>query len=93
MRFTIKQATSGSERVGAFTGFLKSPGAVIETPTSALFTQVFFLIEFFRIESISLMFKIVSDHSTDSNIVELLWIYLIIYYAFIFVRNKLSTYL
>lgn len=43
MRFTIKQATSGSERVGAFTGFLKSPGAVIETPTSALFTQVFSL--------------------------------------------------
>ncbi|CAB3240407.1 unnamed protein product [Arctia plantaginis] len=39
MRFTIKQATSGSERIGTFTGFIKSPGAVIETPTSALFTQ------------------------------------------------------
>ncbi|XP_049880749.1 queuine tRNA-ribosyltransferase accessory subunit 2 [Pectinophora gossypiella] len=39
MRFTIKQAGCGSERVGCITGFLKCPGTVIETPTSALLTQ------------------------------------------------------
>ncbi|XP_034835385.1 queuine tRNA-ribosyltransferase accessory subunit 2 [Maniola hyperantus] len=39
MRFLIKQTGSGSERIGNLTGFLRSPGAEIETPTAALFTQ------------------------------------------------------
>ncbi|XP_023954027.2 queuine tRNA-ribosyltransferase accessory subunit 2 [Bicyclus anynana] len=39
MRFSIKQTGCGSERIGNLTGFLKSPGAEIETPTTALFTQ------------------------------------------------------
>uniref|UniRef100_A0A2H1X3A8 Queuine tRNA-ribosyltransferase accessory subunit 2 n=1 Tax=Spodoptera frugiperda TaxID=7108 RepID=A0A2H1X3A8_SPOFR len=39
MRFSIKHATLGSERIGTLTGFVKSPGTVIETPTAALFTQ------------------------------------------------------
>ncbi|XP_045772286.1 queuine tRNA-ribosyltransferase accessory subunit 2 [Maniola jurtina] len=39
MRFLIKQTGSGSERIGNLTCFLRSPGAEIETPTAALFTQ------------------------------------------------------
>ncbi|XP_047545869.1 queuine tRNA-ribosyltransferase accessory subunit 2 [Vanessa atalanta] len=39
MRFIVKQNGCGSERIGRLTGFFKFPGAVIETPTSALFTQ------------------------------------------------------
>lgn len=38
MRFTIK-ASYGRERIGTLSGFTKSPGAIIETPTAALFTQ------------------------------------------------------
>lgn len=41
MRFIIKQAGSGSERIGCLTEFVKLPTASIDTPTSALFTQVF----------------------------------------------------
>lgn len=40
MRFSIKQAGCGSERVGCLSSFIKSPDTVIETPTSALLTQV-----------------------------------------------------
>lgn len=40
MRFIVKQTGAGSERIGTLTGFMKSPGIVIETPTAALFTQV-----------------------------------------------------
>lgn len=49
MRFSIKHATLGSERIGTLTGFVKSPGTVIETPTAALFTQVVYkiLIKFY----------------------------------------------
>ncbi|CAH0592316.1 unnamed protein product [Chrysodeixis includens] len=39
MRFTIKHANLGGERVGTLTGFMKSPNTVIETPTAALLTQ------------------------------------------------------
>lgn len=43
MHFTIKQTSYGSERIGTLTGFVKSPGIVIETPTAALITQVNFI--------------------------------------------------
>ncbi|CAH2239544.1 queuine tRNA-ribosyltransferase accessory subunit 2 [Pararge aegeria] len=39
MRFSIKQTGCGGERIGYLTGFIRSPGAEIETPTAALFTQ------------------------------------------------------
>ncbi|XP_053616299.1 queuine tRNA-ribosyltransferase accessory subunit 2 [Plodia interpunctella] len=39
MRFLINQGGCGSERVGCLIGFVKSPNAVLETPTSALLTQ------------------------------------------------------
>ncbi|XP_075970776.1 queuine tRNA-ribosyltransferase accessory subunit 2 [Anticarsia gemmatalis] len=39
MRFSIKQASCGGERIGTLSGFVKSPGIVIETPTAALITQ------------------------------------------------------
>lgn len=39
MRFSIKQAGCGAERVGTLTGFTKSPSTIIETPTTALLTQ------------------------------------------------------
>lgn len=41
MRFVLKQAGCGSERIGCLTDFVKLPAASIDTPTSALFTQVF----------------------------------------------------
>lgn len=47
MRFIVKQAGSGRERIGSLTGFIKSPGLVIETPTAALFTQVIKKTHFF----------------------------------------------
>lgn len=40
MRFTIKQAGIGSERVGSLTDFLMLPSCTVETPTAALLTQV-----------------------------------------------------
>lgn len=40
MRFIVKQTGCGSERIGHLTDFLKSPEAILETPTTALFTQV-----------------------------------------------------
>lgn len=40
MRFAIKKANCGGERIGSLTGFVKSPNTVIETPTSAILTQV-----------------------------------------------------
>ncbi|CAG9796728.1 unnamed protein product [Diatraea saccharalis] len=39
MRFIIKHASCGGERVGNLTGFAKMKTAVIETPTAALLTQ------------------------------------------------------
>lgn len=39
MRFIIKQASSGSERIGVLSGFIRSPGTCIETPTAALPTK------------------------------------------------------
>ncbi|XP_041975512.1 queuine tRNA-ribosyltransferase accessory subunit 2 [Aricia agestis] len=39
MRFIIKHTGRGGERVGTLSGFLKSPNAVIETPTAALETK------------------------------------------------------
>ncbi|XP_045447692.1 queuine tRNA-ribosyltransferase accessory subunit 2 [Melitaea cinxia] len=39
MHFIVKQTGCGSERIGHLTEFSKSPGAVLETPTTALFTQ------------------------------------------------------
>lgn len=43
MRFIVKQTGYSTERIGSLTGFLRSPGAEIETPTAALFTQVKFI--------------------------------------------------
>ncbi|XP_061385725.1 queuine tRNA-ribosyltransferase accessory subunit 2 [Danaus plexippus] len=39
MRFIVTKAGCSSERIGNLTGFVKCPNAVIETPTSGLFTQ------------------------------------------------------
>lgn len=42
MRFAIKQAGCGGERIGTLTGFTKSPSTIFETPTAALLTQVLY---------------------------------------------------
>lgn len=43
MRFIVTKAGCSSERIGNLTGFVKCPNAVIETPTSGLFTQVYYI--------------------------------------------------
>lgn len=39
MRFVVKQAGNGGERIGALSGFARTDG-VIDTPTAALYTRV-----------------------------------------------------